>query len=129
MASERRHIPVGKQHIGVGNVCIWCDQPMPCREILLDEHQRLLQRSRDEDTARIRLNHARIEAEAEVARLQALLAERDAEIKGLREAIDAVVFSLFYVGVGEARRYYVADGHGPAFSAAVRAALAARGGE
>ncbi len=84
MASERRHIPVGKQHIGVGNVCIWCDQPMPCREILLDEHQRLLQRSRDEDTARIRLNHARIEAEAEVARLQALLAERDAEIARLR---------------------------------------------
>jgi len=71
---------VGKQHIGVGNVCIWCDQPMPCREILLDEHQRLLQRSRDEDTARIRLNHARIEAEAEVARLQALLAERDAAV-------------------------------------------------
>ena len=60
MASERRHIPVGKQHIGVGNVCIWCDHLMPCREILLDEN----------------------------SRLQALLAERDAKIARLREALE-----------------------------------------
>lgn len=88
MASERRHIPVGKQHIGVGNVCIWCDQPMPCREILLDEHQRLLQRSRDEDTARIRLNHARIEAEERAAKAEA---ERDDLVARLAAAEAALV--------------------------------------
>lgn len=26
---------IKKRHIEVGNVCIWCDQLMPCREILL----------------------------------------------------------------------------------------------
>ncbi len=26
---------IKKRHIDVGNVCIWCDQLMPCREILL----------------------------------------------------------------------------------------------
>ena len=94
-------IPDGDICTRVGNVCVNCDELWPCR----------------------------VRLQATTARLQALLAERDAEIARLREAIDAVVFSLFYVGVGEARRYYVADGYGPAFSAAVRAALAARGNQ
>lgn len=49
------------------------------------------------DLARIRLNHARIEAEADNARLQALLAERDAEVARLvGDAFTANELAIMY---------------------------------
>lgn len=67
-------------------------------------------------------------AEAEVARLQALLAERDAEVARLREAAQAYI-DAYDVALKAPLQYAQAEEYCHAQRYNLRAALAARGGE
>lgn len=102
--------------------CRGCHRPWPCEPAELLARLGALEAERDHIAALREADHA-------WARLAVdnLRAERDAlasRLAAAEAAMEAVIRCLICVGTGEDRRYYVADGYGAAFSAAIRAALA-----
>lgn len=73
--------------------CVICvNQAWPCdAATLAAEMERYRQRSRDEDTARIRLNHARIEARVVVALLHSMIESGEPHSDQSRAAVRKVL--------------------------------------
>ena len=71
-------------------ICV--NQAWPCEaQKLTEEIERYRQRSRDEDTVRIRLNHARIEAREAVALLNSMIESGESHSKESRAAVRKVL--------------------------------------